>query len=75
MTNLSISELVIQGAKYSKIQDYETSLKYYLEAVKKGDIESMVTVGLFYQYGDGVDVDLKEAFNGMFNCLKTLTIF
>ncbi len=52
-----------QYIKYWYDGDLETAYEYALKAAKAGDENGLLTYGIHYMDGDGVEVDKEKAFN------------
>jgi hypothetical protein len=50
------------GTYYDGFDDYEPALKWYSKAAKSGDQHGQFMLGLMYEQGRGIPIDLVEAY-------------
>lgn len=58
---VDVESLMKLGEQASLAMDYELSIKYYQQAAEAGNTDAMARMGLFYQYGEGVEQSLGKA--------------
>ncbi len=65
--NLSTYDNNFMGVCYYQVKYYSAALRYFHDAITAGDdnhsVAAMYNIGHSYEYGNGVDEDLKEAMN------------
>ncbi|MBP6082040.1 MAG: sel1 repeat family protein [Providencia sp.] len=49
------------GMLYGSLEKYDKAIKYYQLAIEKGDPTAMNSMGLLYQHGFGVKLDINKA--------------
>lgn len=59
--NASPEQNYKQAEKLQKSEKNEEAFEYYLKAARQGDVNAQFYLGLYYNYGDGVEKDLSEA--------------
>lgn len=56
---LTSKELLKLGEQAEAAEDFETAMKYYQEAAEAGNTDGMVSIGLLYQNGKGVEASAE----------------
>lgn len=60
--NLSSTQTLSSAKKALEEKDYTTALRLFKPLAEQGDSEAQANLGLMYDHGQGVEVDLVEAF-------------